>query len=236
MTTKRPIATTGRTHSRMNAGERAALATRLQPFVATESWLANPPSPLEVELGIGNGLAMVERAKANPHIHFLGAEVYLNGLRTLAAAMEKQPLPNLHIYPNDARQLLQSLPPRSIARLLVLFPDPWPKKGHHKRRLVQPQLLDAAAQKLATEGELWVVTDWPSYAYHSIATIFAHRHFMLAPTHLAAADCKPTARLPQPIGPHLLGEAPSWWQPTKYQQKAQLAGRATWYIKALNLS
>lgn len=246
MPTPRPLPTTGRTHTRMGAAQQSALHAALQPFTATPEYLANPPQPLEVELGIGNGMALYERARANPAMHFLGAEVYLNGLRTLARAMHQNPLPNLKVIAADARTLLSRtseignrtppLPAASTRRFLILFPDPWPKSSHKKRRLVQPQLLEDIARTLAIGGELWVVTDWPDYAYHAIAHIYQGKGLQLAPNHLAAADCKPSARLSNPLGPQILAEAPAWWQPTKYQQKGAAAGRNTWYIKALKTS
>lgn len=232
-TAKPPLHTTGRLATRMNAAERAALQSRLAPYTPTAQWLTNPPQNLEVELGIGNGLALLERARANPACQFLGCELYLNGLRTLVGALEKQPQPNVHVYNGDARTLLQTLPEASVSRLLVLFPDPWPKSSHHKRRLIQPEFLTAAARALKKGGELWVVTDWPSYAYHTIGHVFQHKSFQLAQTGTAAANCKPSARLEEQLGPHHLMQPPAWWQPTKYQQKAGVAGRNTWYINAV---
>jgi tRNA (guanine-N7-)-methyltransferase len=236
MTNHRPLHTTGRTHTRMSVAEQSALHASLQPFLATPQYLANPPQPLEVELGIGNGMALYERALANPAMNFLGAEVYLNGLRTLATAMRKNPLPNLKVVAADARTLFTgeaALPPQSVQRILVLFPDPWPKTSHKKRRIIQPQLLENASPILTPHGEFWVVTDWPDYAYHAIATFYSSKAFHLAPHGLAAADCKPSARLEDAIGPQILATAPAWWQPTKYQQKGAIAGRKSWYIKAI---
>lgn len=239
MPTPRPLHTTGRTHTRMSVAEQSALHASLQPILASAKYLANPPQPLEVELGIGNGMALYERAAANPTMYFLGAEVYLNGLRTLATAMRKNPLPNLKVVASDARNLFTgptALPAQSVQRILVLFPDPWPKSSHKKRRIIQPQLLEAAATILAPNGEFWVVTDWPDYAYHAITTFYQSKAFQLAPHGLAAADCKPSARLEDAIGPQILAAQPTWWQPTKYQQKGAIAGRNTWYIKALKVS
>lgn len=231
---KRPLHTTGRVATRMSEAERAALQSRLAPHTPGAAWLANPPTNLEVELGIGNGLALLERARANPDFQFLGCELYLNGLRTLVSALEKTPQPNVHLYNGDARTLLEALPEGSLTRLLVLFPDPWPKSSHHKRRLIQPEFLSEVARVLKKGGELWVVTDWPSYAYHTIGHVFGHKSFRLAQTG-AAADCKPSARLEEQLGPHHLGQAPAWWQSTKYQQKAEVAGRKSWYIKAVRV-
>ncbi|RYG60383.1 MAG: hypothetical protein EON60_07360 [Alphaproteobacteria bacterium] len=235
----RPIITTGRLATRMTVAEQAQLQADLQPWLLTPDFLS-AGKPLEVELGIGNGLALYARAAANPHMNFIGSEIYLNGLRTLLGQLTKQPLPNLRLYPQDGRTLFTEghLTPASIIRVLVLFPDPWPKSSHHKRRLVQPQLAQAVHAALKPEGEFWVVTDWPSYAYHSIAVLHHTKGLQLAPVNVSAADCKPSARLADEdgsatLGPQLLIHAPVWWQPTKYQQKAQVAGRNPWFIKAI---
>lgn len=235
---QRPIMTTGRLATRMSADEQAELHTELAPWCVTPEFLAGG-KPLEVELGIGNGLALYARAQANPDMNFVGSEIYLNGLRTLLAHLKKQPLPNLRVYPQDGRRLFTNglIKPATLTRVLILFPDPWPKSSHHKRRIVQPDLTAAITTALAPQGELWVVSDWPSYAYHSIAILHQTKGLQLAPTHLAAADCKPSARLSEReenmVGPQLLMVAPQWWQPTKYQEKAAIAGRNPWFIKSI---
>lgn len=235
--TNKPIPTTGRTSTRMSAEEQADLKRDLQPWLVTPDFLT--AKPLEVELGMGNGMALYARAAANPAMNFVGSEIYLNGLRTLLNALKKQPLPNLRVYPEDARTLFAQIPPTTLERVLILFPDPWPKSSHHKRRLMQPELALTIQNALKTGGEIWVVTDWPSYAFHAISVLHPLKGYKLAPTDaLAAADCKPSARLADEdgaatLGPHLLGVQPAWWQPTKYQEKAHIAGRNPWFIKAI---
>jgi tRNA (guanine-N7-)-methyltransferase len=234
----RPIITTGRLSTRMSSAEQAELHAELAPWLVTPEFLA-AGKPLEVELGIGNGQALYARAAANPDMNFVGSEIYLNGLRTLLTQLQKQPLPNLRVYPQDGRTLFTEglIKPTTVARVLILFPDPWPKSSHHKRRIVQPELTAAITAALVSQGELWVVSDWPSYAFHSIAILHQTKGLQLAPTHLAAADCKPSARLSERednmVGPQLLTVAPSWWQPTKYQEKAAIAGRNPWFIKGI---
>lgn len=239
----RALHTTGRLSTRMNAADKARLQQRLAAYTPTPQYLAQPPQPLEVELGIGNGEALHARAAAQPHMQFLGCEIYLNGLRSLAATLHKTPLPNLHVANQDARELLQNLAPASAHRLLVLFPDPWPKARHHKRRLLQADFLTAAARILQPGAELWVVTDWPSYAYHTLAALHAHPAFSLIGTHLSASACKvaPTGDGPrvtgyESFGPALLATPPAWWAPTKYQQKAAAQGRFPWFISAQRVS
>ncbi len=234
----RPIPTTGRLATRMTRAEQAELHAGLQPWLLTPGFL-QAGKPVEIELGIGNGLALYARAKANPAMNFIGSEIYLNGLRTLLTQLENHPIPNLRIYPEDGRTLFTNglIAPGTIARTLILFPDPWPKTSHHKRRIIQPEVLASITTALKTGGELWVVTDWPSYAYNTIANLFQTKGLQLAPVNLAAADCKPSARLSERedtlVGPQLLTVAPEWWQPTKYQQKAAIAGRNPWFINAI---
>lgn len=232
----RKLHTTGRLATRMSAEDIAALKQALQLHIPTHGFLTQ--KPLEIELGIGNGLALLARAQANPGWHHLGAEVYLNGLETLTAQLTKSPAPNLRLVNEDARDLLARLPEKSADRLLVLFPDPWPKSRHRKRRLVQPDLLDAAARVLKPGAELWVVTDWPDYAFHAIATVYAHPAFALDLTNLQAAACKVKLNDASPVNtdsllsPLLLAQPPLWWVPTKYQQKAAKAGRQPWFLCA----
>ncbi len=231
----RPLITTGRTASRLSAAHKHAIQQGLAAYA-----LPSPvPQPLEVELGIGNGGAMHARALASPGWHFLGSEIYLNGLKSLLHTLKGQRVPNLSLTSADARTLLQTLPTASVQRLLILFPDPWPKASHHKRRLVQPELLTAAARVLTKGGELWVVTDWPDYALHTLATVYGHPQFALAQTGLQARECKvkPATRGGDDsvLGPHHLATPPAWWAPTKYQEKAAAQGRQPWFISAVRV-
>lgn len=232
------IHTTGRLASRMSLEAQAALRARLETFAPAKGEWAGA----ELEIGMGNGLALLERAraalKAGADGLYIGSEIYLNGLEVLARELEKKNAPkNVRLLAQDGREILEGVPAGALSRVLVLFPDPWPKGKHHKRRIVQPDLLDAAARALQPGGELWVVTDWPSYAFHAIGVMASHKSFVMAQTDGAAADCKPSARLgggEEPaLGPHLLGVAPAWWVETKYQAKAKVAGRGSWYIKAV---
>lgn len=225
----RPLHTTGRTSSRMNAAEKATVLAAVAEF-AVPSKLS---TLVELELGIGNGEALAERAKAEPGRYFIGSDVYLNGLAQ--AARLAQGLPNVALTNTDARDLLASLPSASVQRIVVPHPDPWPKASHHKRRLVQPEFLAACARVLQPGGELWVVTDWPDYAFQAIALLYRHPQLQLQQTGEAAARCKvkPGGAGAQPLGPHLLGALPAWWVPTKYQQKALALGRAPWFVGAV---
>lgn len=224
------LATTARVGGRLTSSEQAQTRAALTAFAPQQEDFAHP---LELEIGCGNGLALLERANATPQTLFIANDVFLPGLATLASRLKKSPQPNVRLSADDARDLLAALPAQSAARVLIPFPDPWPKARHHKRRIVQPELLAAIHRVLKTDGELWVMTDWPSYAHHAIATLHLSPHFHLAGTRLEAANAKPTANAhAHNLGPGLLAAAPAWWVETKYQQKAVKAGRGTWYILA----
>lgn len=233
MEKRRAITTTARTHSRLSPAEQAAIRSALENLAPNYKTL---PPGTEVELGIGNGMALYERAKANPSGFYVGSEVYLNGMDVVLRAQKKHPLPNLRLTDADAREVLKSIPAGRLGRICVLFPDPWPKARHHKRRIVQTEFLDTAAKALMPGGELWVVSDWPDYIFHTISTVYPHKAFNLTQSDLIAAACKVNhdAKAPQTgLGPHLLAAAPAWWVPTKYQGKAAKQGRLPWFLGAV---
>jgi tRNA (guanine-N7-)-methyltransferase len=213
----------------MNAAEKAAVLAAMGEHPLPKIL----PPLVELELGIGNGEALAARAKADPARFFIGSDVYLNGLAQ--AARFARGLPNAALTNADARDLLASLPAASVQRVVVPHPDPWPKASHHKRRLVQPEFLAACARVLQPGGELWVVTDWPDYAFQTLALLHRHPQLQLQQTREAAARCKvkPGGAGTQPLGPHRLAQPPAWWVPTKYQQKALALGRAPWFVGAV---
>jgi tRNA (guanine-N(7)-)-methyltransferase len=223
------IHTTGRTSSRMDAAEKMAVLAAVGALPIPEKL----PAVVELELGIGNGEAMAMRAKADPGRLFIGSDVYLNGLAQ--AARFAKGLRNAALTNADTRDLLKSLPTASVQRIVVPHPDPWPKASHHKRRLVQPEFLTACAGVLQPGGELWVVTDWPDYAFQSIGLLYQHPNFQLLQTKEAAVRCKvkPSGAGAAALGPQLLAQAPEWWVSTKYQLKAKALGREPWFVGAV---
>lgn len=207
------LATTGRLSSRLSATDKAKLTKRLQAFALTEEdW--RQFSQTELEIGMGNGLALFERAKAQPERLFVGVELYLNGLRSLVNQLEKNPdVSNVRIVGADVRDVLAALPAQRLDRVVIPYPDPWPKAKHHKRRLVQADLLAALAPCLAEEGELVLITDIVDYALWMLREVYTQRVFM-----------------PAVIGPAEWATPPAWWVRTKYEQKALQEGRKPWYI------
>ncbi|RZV38923.1 MAG: tRNA (guanosine(46)-N7)-methyltransferase TrmB [Chromatiales bacterium] len=124
-------------------------------------------APLVLEIGFGNGETLVEQAAAHPDRDFLGIEVHEPGIGHCMLKAEAAGISNLRIIHHDAMEVLRDqIPPGSLVRLNLYFPDPWPKKRHHKRRIVAPRFLELVADRLAAGGTLNIATDWANYAEH----------------------------------------------------------------------
>ena len=129
--------------------------------------------PLVLEIGSGMGDTTVDIAKAHPETDFVAVEVHGPGVGSLLNAIEKEKLKNLRVIRHDAIEVLENMvADDSLAALHLFFPDPWPKKRHHKRRMVQPAFVALAARKLKAGGILHAATDWPDYA-EQIAAVFS---------------------------------------------------------------
>lgn len=122
-------------------------------------------APVVLEIGFGNGAQLLARAHAEPDKDFLGVEVHRPGVGRVLNQAEAAGIRNLRVACADAVQVLQGgLSEQSLDEILIYFPDPWPKKRHHKRRLVQPQFARLAASRLKLGGWLRLATDWADYA------------------------------------------------------------------------
>ncbi len=125
------------------------------------------PGPCTLEIGFGNGEHLAARAQAEPARNFLGAEVHRPGIGHLLRIAAAADLKNLRVIDHDAVEVLQQqIAPEALDEIQILFPDPWPKKRHHKRRLVQPEFAALAASRLRAGGRLLLATDWAPYAEH----------------------------------------------------------------------
>lgn len=126
--------------------------------------LFDPPRErVWMEIGFGGGEHLAHQAAMHPDIGFIGSEPYLNGVASLLDHMEQAGLANIRIQPDDVRPLLARLPDASIERLFILFPDPWPKNRHHRRRIVGPETIPEFARILADGGLLRLASDHPGY-------------------------------------------------------------------------
>lgn len=135
-------------------------------------------APRTLEIGFGNGENLLALAQKHPERDFLGIEVHRPGVGRLLLAAEKLGLTNLRASCHDAVEVLhQQVPPRSLDAVLVLFPDPWHKKRHHKRRLIQPEFANSIAACLKDNGVLHLATDWEPYAAHMLEVLNACARF-----------------------------------------------------------
>ncbi|MCC7267715.1 MAG: tRNA (guanosine(46)-N7)-methyltransferase TrmB [Caulobacteraceae bacterium] len=135
---------------------------------AHEAWL---------EIGFGGGEHMAEQAARHPDVLLLGAEPFQNGVASALRHVDERGLGNVRIHDGDARDLLARLPDASLARVFILFPDPWPKARHNKRRLVQPETVAELARVLKPGGLLRFATDWGDYADEALGRFLASPHF-----------------------------------------------------------
>lgn len=144
--------------------------------------------PLVLEIGFGMGLTLLNFAKKYPKQNFIGVEIHQPGILTLLSQLKLQPLNNIHIYHEDAVTVLQEcIFDNSLAKVLIFFPDPWPKKRHHKRRLIQPKFIELLQKKLKPHGILHIATDWEDYANHIIAVLKNNSAFKLLEPHESRA-------------------------------------------------
>ena len=168
-------------------------------------------APKILEIGFGMGETTATIAAANPDKDYLGIEVHTPGVGSLLKQIEEQGLRNLRVIQYDAVEVLQHMvPPESLDGVQIFFPDPWPKKRHHKRRLVQSPLIALLATKLKPGGTLHVATDWQDYAEQILAVLSAE------PTLRNTAE----AYAPRPAG------RPQ----TKFESRGLRLGHGVWDI------
>ena len=177
------------------------------------------PGELWLEVGFGGGEHARAQVAAHPGAGLIACEVYENGICSLLSALVPEggeasaPLPpNLLIWPEDARILLRQLPPASLSRLFLMFPDPWPKARHAKRRFVHPEVAALVARAMRPGGEWRIATDDPTYQAWT-ATVFASQELF-------------TVAAPAP-------QRADGWPATRYEQKAIRAGRTPLYWSAV---
>ncbi len=172
-----PLRTFGRVRSRVIKPRQAALMTSLLPEVSVPEGPFDPrtlaPDAAEIwlEIGFGGGEHMAAQAARRPDILSLGAEPFLNGVASALRHIEEGRLANVRLHAGDARDLMAALPDVCLDRLFILFPDPWPKLRHNKRRLIQPDFVAEAARLLKPGGRLRFATDWADYADQALATL-----------------------------------------------------------------
>jgi tRNA (guanine-N7-)-methyltransferase len=170
----RPIRSYVLRQGRTTPAQKRALETLLPKYgVAFEPAAVSPAgifgrtAPLVLEIGSGMGETTAAIAQARADADFVAVEVHGPGVGSLLNKIESAKLSNLKVVRHDAVEVLEKMiPDGALAAIHLFFPDPWPKKRHHKRRLVQPEFAALAARKLAPGGTLHAATDWPDYADH----------------------------------------------------------------------
>ena len=122
-------------------------------------------NPVVLEIGFGMGKSLVEMAQNAPELNFIGVEVHKPGVGACIALAQEQGVTNLKVYEHDAIEVLADcIPEKSLSKVQLFFPDPWHKKKHHKRRIVQPEFVESIRQRLEVGGVFHMATDWENYA------------------------------------------------------------------------
>jgi tRNA (guanine-N7-)-methyltransferase len=176
------------------------------------------PDHIWLEIGFGGGEHLAEQARTHPNVGIIGCEVFLNGIATLLTQVSSRDLANVRIYPEDARDLLDSLPDASLDRVFLLFPDPWPKRRHADRRFIQPASLDLLARLMKPGAEFRVASDDPSHIGWALAHLVRHPAF--AWTAQGPADWR---------------IRPSDWPGTRYESKALRESRHPIFLRFVRI-
>ena len=136
-----------------------------------------PTEEVRLEIGFGGGEYMIGQARAQPHVGFIGIEPFVNGMAKALAALAAQSLSNIRLHHGDATDVLAWLPPNSLARVELLYPDPWPKRRHWKRRLVQDESVASMGRVLRPGGEFRFATDVADYASWTLGRVLRSPQF-----------------------------------------------------------
>lgn len=200
----------------------AALFDTLLPRIAIDTGKPAPadlraffPEADEVRLEIGFGGAehLITQAKAHPRSGFIGSDAFINGIAKALAAIDENKIANVRLHFGDTSELIDRLPDAGLARIDLLYPDPWPKRRHWKRRFIQDDSLKRLARILKAGGELRLATDIPEYAAYALARALRSKDFVWT------AECADDWRKP-------------WidFAGTRYEAKAKREGRVPAYF------
>lgn len=168
-------------------------------------------APRVLEIGFGNGASLAEQAKQHPEIDFLGIEVHRPGVGNLLQVIEAEGLTNIRVMQEDAVEILKDqIPLESLDKVQLFFPDPWHKKKHHKRRIVQLDFVEVLRQRLKLAGHFHMATDWQHYAEHMLEVMTAAEGF--------SNTSKTGDYVPRPESRPL----------TKFEQRGHRLGHGVW--------
>lgn len=178
---KRHIRSFVKRTGRLTVGQQRAFENYWQHYGIDESeqpleWatLFKHEADVILEIGFGNGESLVTQAKHQPDKNFIGVEVHVPGLGRCLHRCHEENLRNIRLSGEDVVMLLKRIPDHSLKGIQIYFPDPWPKKRHHKRRLVQPLLLNQLISKCHDRASIHIATDWEPYAQHCLETLNNH--------------------------------------------------------------
>ena len=169
--------------------------------------------PVWLEVGFGGGEHLIHQAEQNPDVGIIGCEPYINGVATLLGKIRKSGATNLSVHPGDARDMMDVLPAASIEKAFLLYPDPWPKSRHHRRRFVTPEHLDPLARCLKAGAIFRVATDIEDYVRQTLEQMIVRDDFEWL------AEGVEDWRVAWPD-----------WYSTRYEQKALREGRTPHYL------
>jgi tRNA (guanine-N7-)-methyltransferase len=206
-----------RREGRLTPGQQRALQTLWPKYgLSTEhrlkpAELFGRSAAVTLEIGFGNGASLADMAANEPDSDFIGIEVHRPGVGRLLRQLDARGLGNVRVFCDDAVQVLErNIPDAALQRVLLFFPDPWPKKKHHKRRIVQPALVALVARKLKTGGHFHMATDWQGYAEHMLEVMEASPDFI---------NCS---------GKRRYADRPDYRPVTKFEKRGQRLGHAVW--------
>ena len=203
----------------LRAGQERLIAEALPLYsissraLAAGEVFAAPPREIWLEIGFGAGEHLIEQARANPDVGVVGCEPFLNGVAAALAVLERERLVNVRLRRGDAQALVEAAPDGFFSRVFILYPDPWPKRRHHKRRIVVAGMIEALARVMRRGSELRFATDIDDYAGWTLKRFLASPHFRWA------ANRADDWRLPWPE-----------WRSTRYEAKARKGGRGSVYL------
>ncbi len=215
---KRTIRSFVRREGRMTVGQKKAYESLWPQFgldpeqkLATIHTPFGQTAPVVLEIGFGMGDSLAQQAIAQPQHHYIGVEVHRPGVGHLLSLIATHELNNIRIYCADAVEVLKHcIPDNSLDAVQIFFPDPWPKKRHHKRRLVQIPMVNLIISKLKSGGTLHLATDWENYAEHMLDTLNACPQLLNTST----------------SGPYV--ERPASRPLTKFESRGKRLGHGVW--------
>ena len=193
---------------------RVALTCNAQALQRISEVFAPAAGKVWLEIGFGGGEHLIWQATHNPDVGLIGCEPFEDGVVKVLSAVDTEGLANIRLHTDDGRPLLRLLPEAGVDRAFVLFPDPWPKKRHHKRRLVSSETVAELARILRAGSELRIATDIGEYACAILHAVCGHGGFAW------------TA-----MGPDDWRKRPPDWPPTRYEAKALREGRRCYYFR-----